>query len=151
MAMDDLINRIMKLEEDEEYIRGLDIDLYAKDAEYWNDSKLVRKLLNDYKGIVGKMINFGRDLIAVENSNVAVYSAVLDKKICPLCKFLNGMVFKIDSEEYKRFQQPLHNNCRCIFIYVRRDFIPQPIPNFKEPPKDFLDKHGQFLIKNVLR
>jgi hypothetical protein len=153
MAMRDLIGRILKLNEDEipyMSLRGFDIELTPQEAEYWNDSKLVRSLINDYKGITGKMLNFGRDSGAIDNSNAAVYSAVLDGKICPLCKFLNGMVFKVGSEEHKRFTPPLHNNCRCIFIYVRRDYMPQPVPNFKEPPENFTDKHGQFIIKNIL-
>jgi len=93
-------------------------------------------------------INSGRDFVAEEQGVKRIqYSAILDKRTCPLCKKLDGMIFKAGTPEAKRFKPPVHHNCRCIFAYVMPEEQPQPEITFEPPPDELLQKHGNLIAK----
>lgn len=71
--------------------------------------------------IVAESINRGRDdVFGKYKSKIAnyTYSAILDRKTCPLCESLDGSV--VSEAEYKttRFVCPLHFLCRCIWVAI---------------------------------
>jgi SPP1 gp7 family putative phage head morphogenesis protein len=71
-----------------------------------------------------------------------VYSAIIDRDTCPLCRFLHGMVFHPDQPEADVFKPPLHKGCKCMRTYILNSEKPRnwPAVNF-EPPSDELLKH----------
>lgn len=102
--------------------------------------------------IVAESINRGRDDVfgqyksKIENYT---YSAILDRKTCPLCESLDGSV--VSEAEYKttRFVPPLHFLCRCIWVAVLK--TDPNIPDetgFPEGIADLIDKY-QNLSKEI--
>lgn len=75
-----------------------------------------------------------------------VWSAILDEKICPLCRDLDGQIFDANDPEYTIYQPPLHPNCRCHILSVTSDaeFIPEP--NFNKPEDSSIIKYAPFLF-----
>ena len=93
-------------------------------------------------------INSGRDFVAEEQGVKRIqYSAILDKRTCPLCKKLDGMIIQAGTPEAKRVKPPIHSNCRCIFAYVMPEEQPQPELTFEPPPDEMLQKHGNLIAK----
>jgi hypothetical protein len=102
--------------------------------------------------IVSEAINRGRDDVfskyksKIENYT---YSAILDRKTCPLCESLDGSV--VTEAEYKttRFVCPLHFLCRCIWVAVLK--TDPNIPDqtgFPEDIADLIEKY-QTLSKEI--
>lgn len=92
-------------------------------------------ILNQNLTGIGTMINVGRDRTAINKSNLVQYSAILDRRVCPLCKKLDGAVFENNSPEYYKFMPRVHHNCRCIYVYISKDESRQPkifIPSIDE-------------------
>jgi len=112
-----------------------------------NEGKEYDTILNDNLGGISTMINLGRDRTAVEKCKIAEYSAILDKKTCPLCKYLDGQVFKVGSSEYERYMPRIHDRCRCIYVYVGEEEGNQPKESFREPPPEIIKEHGQLIGK----
>ncbi len=46
------------------------------------------------------------------------YSAVLDKRTTPICRYLDKRLFRMDDPELARFTPPNHFNCRSILVAV---------------------------------
>lgn len=71
-----------------------------------------------------------------------IYSAIIDRDTCPLCRFLHGMVFHPDHFETEIFKPPLHKGCKCMRTYILSNEKPRNWPevNFEPPPDDLL-KH----------
>lgn len=71
---------------------------------------------------VGEAVNVGRGDAAKEAGVVgARWSAILDNKTCELCRELDEQVIKVDNPDYDIFQPPIHQNCRCFWIYIMKD------------------------------
>lgn len=68
---------------------------------------------------VSDAINVGRGSSA-EKAGIqgAQWSAVLDNKTCPLCEELDGKVISAHDPDFDAFQPPLHNGCRCIWVFI---------------------------------
>jgi len=86
--------------------------------------ELISKVFNDCISIIKdnvigiySFISMGRNATAKEVCEYATYSAVLDNRCCNDCSNLNGTRFKVDSPEYYDNMPPLHNRCRCVYIY----------------------------------
>ena len=98
--------------------------------------------------LVGNMINVGRHRSAIiAKSKVAQFSAILDRKTCKLCKYLDGQYFEVGSKEYLKYTPRVHQSCRCIWAYIGKEHH-QPKPNFKAPPTE-LDKLGSLIGEAV--
>lgn len=107
----------------------------------FSESNPYNSILTDNLVAIGNMINVGRDRTAINHSNIAQYSAILDDVTCPLCEYLDGMYFEVGSKEYYKYMPRVHISCRCIYVYIGKDEVNQPKPNFKEP-SDTLKKLG---------
>lgn len=104
-----------------------------------------RQLTGTAQVIVTDAINKGRDEILRSNEfQAAQYSAILDRKTCPLCERLDGMVIDLDDPDFKRFTPPVHSSCRCIWVYIRKDEDNVDI-NFKTPASSLIENHGQLV------
>lgn len=73
--------------------------------------------------IVSRAINNGRNAVFVsiaQEGDVYQWSALLDIKVCSICQTLDGST--VSPEEYgrTRWQPPIHFNCRCVWVLIRR-------------------------------
>jgi hypothetical protein len=93
--------------------------------------------------MVEQTVSDGRGIVAEDPSiETAQWSAILDKVTCPLCKSLDGMVVRVNSEEYRKYQAgKIHGNCRCIWVYISKEEVDAPEVDFKEPDKKIVDKY----------
>ena len=82
-------------------------------------------------------MNIGRN-ISVKGREAefqgAMYSAILDHKVCAYCSSLDGMKIKLSHPDYKsgKYNPPQHKHCRCVWIYIHKD-EPKPKWNWKSP------------------
>jgi len=67
-----------------------------------------------------------------------VWSAILDKKTCPLCRSLDGKVINASDRAFSTFHPPIHQNCRCLWIGICEDDPHIPEPNWPSLPPDLL-------------
>lgn len=53
----------------------------------------------------------------------AMYSAILDNKVCSYCESLDGLKISLDHPDYKSgdYSPPQHKNCRCVWIYIHKN------------------------------
>ena len=100
-------------------------------------------ILNDNSVIATTtMVNVGRNRAAIiAGSKMAQYSALLDRRTCPLCESLDGMYVEVGSADHLEFTPPIHNRCRCIWVYIGREER-MPSVNFERPKQELIDKHG---------
>ena len=73
--------------------------------------------------IVGRGINNGRNDVftSIEKSgDLYEYSALLDGKTCSTCRALDGSVVTPKERKTTKWQPPLHFNCRCIWVMIRK-------------------------------
>lgn len=73
-----------------------------------------------------------------------VWSAVLDERVCELCKSLDGQVVDSNSPEYTIYQPSLHPRCRCTWVPVKSDAPNIPDVNFEKPSNDLITKYAPF-------
>ena len=73
-----------------------------------------------------------------------VWSAILDLRVCELCKSLDGQVVDPLSPDYTIYQPPLHPNCRCSIIPVTSDASVIPDVNFEKPDDSWIIKYAPF-------
>lgn len=81
----------------------------------------------------------------------------LDKRLCDLCRAVNGKIVLKGSPEWLRWHLPSHLNCRRIMVDIHRDEQNNegqpPTPDLKEPPdgmdadtwKKLVKQQGHFL------
>jgi len=63
---------------------------------------------------------------------------------------LDGKVVTPDSPEYQRFQPPLHQGCRCIWIGICQDDPHIPEPDWPDIPPDLLTQYATIATKRTL-
>ena len=70
-----------------------------------------------------------------------IYHATLDKELCPLCAYLDGMVMDPDDPATDIFSPPLFPGCSCRREYVLKTEKPGKWPpvTFTFPPKELLE------------
>ena len=73
-----------------------------------------------------------------------VWSAILDDKVCDLCRSLDGKVMDANSQEYTIYKSPIHPRCRCTQIPITSDAENIPAPNFKKPKEDWIIRYAPF-------
>lgn len=54
------------------------------------------------------------------------YSAIMDRRVCPLCRALDGTVVREDSPIYHKNQTPRHYLCRCVWLPITQLEIDEP-------------------------
>lgn len=94
--------------------------------------------------ITGRVINLGRQDAAQEfKVNTASWSAILDTKTCPLCKYLDGMRIAIDDPDYLIFTPgELHPWDRCIRIFLTTDDPDSGDYTWETPPLELVLDHA---------
>lgn len=78
---------------------------------------------------VAAAVNLGRDTVfETYDSDIESYeySAVLDRKTCPICEDLDGSV--VDAAEYKssHWHPPIHFHCRCLWVAILKTETDKP-------------------------
>lgn len=97
--------------------------------------------------LVTETVNEARlEVARLSGASRVQFSAIIDGATTPICRHLDGKVFVADSPEAKRFEPPLHINCRSIWIEVGDDeegVVDAFDPNDPELPA--LVKTGHFI------
>lgn len=75
-----------------------------------------------------------------------VWSAILDDRVCELCRSLDGKVMDATSPDYTIYKSPLHPRCRCTQIPITSDADIIPKSDFEKPPMDLIKKYAPFLL-----
>ena len=73
-----------------------------------------------------------------------IWSAILDDRVCDLCRSLDGKVMDANSPEYTIYKSPIHPRCRCTQIPVTSDAKIIPEPNFEKPSNEYITKYAPF-------
>jgi len=85
-------------------------------------------------------MNIGRNISVkgrLHEFQGAMYSAILDHRVCSYCASLDGLKIKLAHPDYKsgKYNPPQHKHCRCVWIYIHND-EPEPKWNWdKKKPK----------------
>lgn len=87
----------------------------------WLMSKLIAQsaMIN-----IGDAINLGRESAFKEiKPEIGAYqwSAILDVKTCPRCKWLDVKYFDADDPVILLISPLLHSGCRCIWVFVLKE------------------------------
>lgn len=95
--------------------------------------------------IVSQAINRARQDVFDEYKDkieVYQYSAILDRKTCPLCEKLDGAVLSEADYKATRIVPPLHFLCRCIWVAVLKTDpnIPE-VDGFADNIADLIEKY----------
>lgn len=94
---------------------------------------------------VSESINIGRGSEAKKIGIVgAQYSAILDSHTCPLCAELDMHQMSVDDPDFDIFRPPLHQNCRCILIYINKEEDNVEF-NWKSPSGELVDHYGSLV------
>lgn len=90
------------------------------------------------RAVIGEGIRTGRDTI-IQHPDVilAMRSEILDSKTCENCIRLDGYTTQVNSENYAKYAPPQFclggNNCRGVWIYIKKDETPQPEVTKEQP------------------
>lgn len=83
------------------------------------------KAFEDYLTYNKKAIVSGA-LSAMEEVERVKYSAIMDSRVCPLCKELDGTVVLVNSAIRSKYDPPIHYMCRCAWLPVTKGDIENP-------------------------
>lgn len=131
MIIDRLIDACIKLEEYSAYSIYSNITNEAKvklkqmfdsgrgiNKENTNKKDDYSDIIKDSNSELYSIFNNGRDSIASNFAEIAIFTTVKDERRCKKCKSLQGKRFKVGTNEYNENMPPLHNRCRCIYEYI---------------------------------
>jgi SPP1 gp7 family putative phage head morphogenesis protein len=107
-------------------------------------------IINDQMSGLANMVNLGRDRTAISKCKKAEYYAILDKKTCPLCRELDGSVVEVGSSEHQNHMPPIHNRCRCIWVYYDEQETNQPNYQWNDIDENLILQHGYLVGKNYI-
>lgn len=90
------------------------------------------------RAVVGEGIRTGRDTIVQHpDITLAMRSEILDGNTCANCARLDGYTTQFNSENYAKYSPPQFcfggNNCRGVWIYIKKDETPQPEVTKEQP------------------
>lgn len=92
-------------------------------------------------------VNAGRDIARVlAGVQLAQFSAILDDRVCPLCRAVDGLIIRVDHPDYRRFTPPLHGGCRCIWALISPEEEPQPDVTWQTPSEALISEHGYLTL-----
>jgi len=78
--------------------------------------------------------------------NRFIWTAILDDKVCDLCRSLDQKVMEANSPNYSLYQPPLHPRCRCHIIPITSDAEIIPKVNWEKPKNSWIKKYAPFLF-----
>jgi 2'-5' RNA ligase len=73
--------------------------------------------------IISQGVNNGRNDVferEAKDDDLFQYSGLLDDRICPICRDLDGKVVTREEWERTKWKTPIHFRCRCIWVLIRR-------------------------------
>lgn len=73
-----------------------------------------------------------------------VWSAILDEKVCELCRSLDGKVMDVNSPDYLIYKSPIHPKCRCTQIPITSDAEIIPAVDWEKPKENWLVRYAPF-------
>lgn len=77
-----------------------------------------RSIVRDSNTELYSMLTKGRDSIASNFAQTAIFTSIKDERRCEVCRSKQGLRFKVGTNEYNENMPPLHNRCRCIYRYI---------------------------------
>ena len=75
-----------------------------------------------------------------------IWTAILDEKVCNLCRSLDQKVMDVNSSDSTIYQPPLHPRCRCHIIPITSDAEKIPKVNWEKPKDSWIKKYAPFLL-----
>jgi SPP1 gp7 family putative phage head morphogenesis protein len=118
-------------------------DLFERETR--QESRAVRLTT---RMLSAQAVNAGRR-DAIERGGIplrgAQYSAILDRRTCPLCDRLDEQVIAAGDLDLVKFTPPVHHNCRCQLIWITQeeeDFT----PTWQSPPRSLVEAHGSLVV-----
>ena len=75
-----------------------------------------------------------------------IWTAILDEKICDLCRSLDQKIMDVNSPDSTIYQPPLHPRCRCHIIPITSDAEKIPKVNWEKPKDSWIKKYAPFLF-----
>jgi SPP1 gp7 family putative phage head morphogenesis protein len=103
--------------------------------------------------LVAKAFNKGRHdkvtMTAMRLYPYAQYSAIMDNKVCDLCKALDKHIISTTDKRFQdnTFTPPVHNHCRCSWMFIKQGKNVKANWNFD---KDFLiNNKGKAHLKSL--
>ena len=91
---------------------------------------------------VSSAIGMGRDTVFEtykDDIESFEFSAILDRKTCPICRDLDGSI--VDADEYRtnQWNPPIHFHCRCLWVAIRKaETDKPPVTGLPTEPGGFL-------------
>ena len=73
-----------------------------------------------------------------------VWSAILDDRVCELCRSLDGKVMDATNPDYSIYKSPLHPRCRCTQIPITSDAEVIPKVDWKKPKDAWIKRYAPF-------
>lgn len=73
-----------------------------------------------------------------------VWSAILDDRVCDLCRSLDGKVMDANSPEYSIYKSPIHPRCRCTQIPITSNAEVIPESDFEKPKDSWIIRYAPF-------
>lgn len=117
-------------------------DIQNRLKQDFSEEWMVIQFINWFKTLflVG-WLNLWRQVVFEQYPNDVYafqYSAILDWATTPLCRKLDGIIVKPNSPEVKKYQPPLHWNCRSIWVEILKEetYKPAFTPVVKPTPKE---------------
>lgn len=100
--------------------------------------------------LVAAQFSIGRDFVLQDKDiRFAQSSAILDRRTCEWCKFLDGKIFDVNDEEFTsgKYGVPRHKSCRCLWIYITKwepDVKANWVPMSDEEIEEYMPKMGSY-------
>lgn len=122
-------------------------DLSSKEVVYdasqsWDE--YINSKLNDSTILYNhKVYNEGRDWAGEESgAKYAIWSAVLDTHECDFCRGRDGMVIDVSNPDLAEYAPGnVHENCRCFWVYLTNDELPEDIKEWRTPSKTDAERY----------
>lgn len=100
-------------------------------------------------GAPGIVKTKGRGAQTFDDGMREIWSAILDRKTCPVCWKLDGQMVKVGEKFHEGARSPVHGHCRCTQITA---FIPEELEKYlagaeldyealKDDVKDYMGSH----------
>ena len=75
-----------------------------------------------------------------------LWTAILDEKVCDLCRSLDQKVMDVNSPDSTIYQPPLHPRCRCHIIPITSDAEKIPKVDWEKPKDSWVRRYAPFLL-----
>src|SRR3972149_7911519 len=75
-----------------------------------------------------------------------IWTAILDEKVCDLCRSLDQKVMDANSPDSTIYQPPLHQRCRCHILPITSDAEKIPKVDWEKPKDSWIRRYAPFLL-----